>query len=208
MDSANVPLRIWFIDTGEKGQIATTLAIGKKQDDPMFSDSPWCRNLKDDLTQIKLLDKYISSAGKTVDLRGDSWNRNPITTIISVLTIKELQQLEIEGLKEGIPEDEGFEWIGVESWPDATVPEPKFLHDWGEIKDRILQTIKEGDNVLIHCKGGLSRTGALSAIILNGLGLPIDKAISKFREVRGKDRSDDDLLIQEHQEKWLERNFS
>ena len=185
-DSDTHPLKIWFIDTGEEGQIATTLGIGKKQKKPKSAWDPqlgeykwyWDRDLETDLTQIKLLDTYRSRKEKTVTLDGNPWNRKSITTIISILERDELRELEIEELEQGSVEKMGFDWIWINSWPDGMAPKSEeFLRNWGKVKGGITRSIKDGDNVLIHCKGGCSRTGALSAMILNELGSPIDEAI-------------------------------
>ena len=210
-DSESDPLRIWFIDTSEAGQIATTLGIGKKQKYPASGKGKWYwdRDLETDLTQIKLLDAYRSRKGKTVTLNGNAWNRKSITTIISILERDELQELEIEELAQGSVERMGFDWIWINSWPDGMAPKSEeFLRHWDEVKGRITRSIKDGHNVLIHCKGGCSRTGALSAMILNEMGSSIDEAISKVREARGRLEFTNEKLIERVQVKWLDQNFS
>jgi protein-tyrosine phosphatase len=214
-DSESDPLRIWFIDTNEVGQIATTLGIGKKQKYPQsgrrngLQEWYWNRDLETDLTQIKLLEAYRSKMNKHVTLKGNLWNRKPITTIISILERDELQELEIEELEQGSVEKMGFDWIWINSWPDGMAPKSEeFLRRWSEVKGGITRSIIDGDNVLIHCKGGLSRTGALSAMILNELGSPIEEAISKVREARERPEFTNEKLIEPPQVKWLKRNFS
>ena len=44
--------------------------------------------------------------------------------------------------------------------------------------------IKQGDNVLVHCRGGLGRSGTIAALLLIEFGLPNDQAIIKVRIAR------------------------
>ena len=44
--------------------------------------------------------------------------------------------------------------------------------------------IKQGDNVLVHCRGGLGRAGTIGALLLIEFGLPNDRAIIKVRIAR------------------------
>ena len=44
--------------------------------------------------------------------------------------------------------------------------------------------IKQGDNVLVHCRGGLGRSGTIAALLLIEFGVPNDQAIIKVRNAR------------------------
>jgi len=44
--------------------------------------------------------------------------------------------------------------------------------------------IKQGDNVLVHCRGGLGRSGTIAALLLIEFGLPNGLAIAQVRIAR------------------------
>jgi len=49
---------------------------------------------------------------------------------------------------------------------------------------RLHQMIKQGDNVLVHCRGGLGRSGTIAALLLIEFGLPNGLAIAQVRIAR------------------------
>jgi protein-tyrosine phosphatase len=44
--------------------------------------------------------------------------------------------------------------------------------------------IKQGDNVLVHCRGGLGRSGTIAALLLIEFGLPNGLAVAQVRIAR------------------------
>jgi protein-tyrosine phosphatase len=53
-----------------------------------------------------------------------------------------------------------------------------------ELTKMILSDVTEGKNVLIHCMGGLGRTGTIVACVLVRTGISPDNAVAKVRSVR------------------------
>ena len=49
---------------------------------------------------------------------------------------------------------------------------------------RLHQMIKQGDNVLVHCRGGLGRSGTIAALLLIEFGLLNGLAIAQVRIAR------------------------
>ena len=76
-----------------------------------------------------------------------------------------------------------MEWFHL-SIQDMTAPDESFGGVWAEIASRILQMIKQGDDVLVHCRGGLGRSGTIAALLLIEFGVPNDQAIIKVRHAR------------------------
>jgi ADP-ribosyl-[dinitrogen reductase] hydrolase len=55
---------------------------------------------------------------------------------------------------------------------------------WANASPRIRLTLKEGHNIVIHCKGGLGRTGTIAARLLIELGFDPKTAIQCVRHGR------------------------
>ena len=79
--------------------------------------------------------------------------------------------------------DHGMEWFHLPI-QDMTEPNVSFDNAWAKIAPRILQTIKLGGNVLVHCKGGLGRSGTIAALILIEFAIPHGQGIALVRKAR------------------------
>ena len=47
---------------------------------------------------------------------------------------------------------------------------------------RIVERVRAGDDVLLHCAAGIGRTGTAAACLLKGLGLSADEALERVRD--------------------------
>lgn len=67
---------------------------------------------------------------------------------------------------------------------DFDVPDREFLKQFLTIRDKLVDTIKLGNDIAIHCKGGLGRSGTVAAIILIELGINAKTSINRVRNAR------------------------
>jgi protein-tyrosine phosphatase len=68
---------------------------------------------------------------------------------------------------------------------DMGVPQEAESEGFEAFVEDVVQRLEQGQTVVVHCRGGLGRTGTLAACVLVALGRhPADKAISAVREVR------------------------
>jgi protein-tyrosine phosphatase len=67
---------------------------------------------------------------------------------------------------------------------DASAPDEGFETQWGSAGRDIRESLGNGEAVVIHCKGGLGRTGMIAARLLVELGAQPDEAIAKVRAAR------------------------
>lgn len=137
------PIRADFIKSTEfpvLNQIGMTFAPGKKQGNPV-SGAAWDRDLRKDLQFLKL--KYDTDI------------------LVSLIETAEYEELQINSL-----------WsecysagIHQRSYP---IPDQKIPSDPAEFRDEIKELVRQlelGKRIVIHCKGGLGRTGVAAACI-------------------------------------------
>lgn len=63
-------------------------------------------------------------------------------------------------------------------------PGPSVEAAWKTHGARLVTEIRNGERVLVHCKGGLGRAGTVAALMLVELGMVPEQAIRAVRDVR------------------------
>lgn len=156
-DSQNSPLRIAEVLFGEKeGRLGLTLCPGKK-------DLPykWNRDLGEDLRVVR------------------HWGAG---TVLTLIEDHEFELLQVPRLGEAV-EGLGMRWIHLPI-RDVNVPDHRFAAGWAAAGPEVHQRIRAGERVLIHCRGGIGRTGLVAALILVERGCDPRDAIHRVRAVR------------------------
>jgi ADP-ribosyl-[dinitrogen reductase] hydrolase len=67
---------------------------------------------------------------------------------------------------------------------DGDIPNATLAGSWSVIGDECRAVLRDGANVLVHCKGGLGRAGTIAAVLLTELGMSYDQATELVREAR------------------------
>lgn len=67
---------------------------------------------------------------------------------------------------------------------DVSIPGPAFEEQWAAAGAALRATLGDGGRVLVHCVGGLGRTGLVAARLLIELGTPVEAAIAEVRRAR------------------------
>lgn len=81
---------------------------------------------------------------------------------------------------------------------DLQAPGKRFSQAWAEHGDRTLGVLARGGRVLVHCRGGIGRSGVLAARILIDFGHSYAEAISIVRKARSN-------AVESHQQHaWLQ----
>lgn len=141
------------------GLVGLTFAPGKTQAGAMTG--AWARDLALDLDAI------------------EAWNACAVVTLVED---HELERLEITGLGQAVT-DRYMAWIHAPV-RDYGVPCEKFEAIWVEAGPGLRARVRDGANVLFHCKGGLGRAGTIAARLLVELGMEPDVAVEQIRSVR------------------------
>ena len=153
------PLRIDEVAAdGCGGVIGLTFCPGKVQSDAM--SGPWARDLQKDIQVIR------------------NWGA---TALVNLLEVHEIRQLQVSGLGTMAAESMKYFHLPIR---DGDVPGPEFEQAWASAGAQLRQRLRGGEKILIHCKGGLGRTGLVAARLLVELGLDPEDAVRRVRRAR------------------------
>lgn len=141
------------------GKIGLTFCPGKIQ--PNAVSGAWSRDLGVDLDAIA------------------AWNASVIVTLVEG---HELESLKVPHIGQEAHARQ-IAWLHLPI-RDVSVPDAAFEAAWREAGAGLRARIRQGANVLIHCKGGLGRAGMISARLLVELGWDPGEAIAAVRHVR------------------------
>ncbi|MEP6389012.1 MAG: cyclin-dependent kinase inhibitor 3 family protein [Halioglobus sp.] len=157
--SQDYPLQIDFVSSpAAKGRIGMTFCPGKKQQGAMTGD--WDRDLALDLGAI-------CASGASV--------------LINLMEDHEMVELGVADTAEHVPP--GIDYLRMPI-PDVGTPHAEWEHQWSELGSGLLERLRNGEDVVLHCKGGLGRTGMIAACLLVEFGSTSEDAISAVRESR------------------------
>lgn len=141
------------------GRIGITFCPGKH--DRFASTGAWERNLDLDVGAIA------------------AWDAKLVLTLVESA---ELTALKVPNLGQAI-QSRGIEWRHLPI-ADYSVPTEAFEQQWLTQGREIRQILRNGDDVLVHCKGGLGRAGMIAARLLVELGVDPENAIRCVRRER------------------------
>jgi ADP-ribosyl-[dinitrogen reductase] hydrolase len=144
---------------GAEGRIGMTFCPGKRGDS-VFGDA-WHRDLGIDLDVIK------------------NWGA---AVVVTLMEEHEFEMLKVDDLP-GQVRQRGMEWLHLPI-PDLSAPCIEFERMWEEDGGRIRTLLSLGENVLLHCRGGLGRTGTVAALLLVEFGAASADAITLVRQTR------------------------
>jgi len=141
------------------GQLGLTFCPGKRGDS--VYGAPWARDLETDLTAIRASDA---------------------TTVVTLMETFEFDLLGVPDLPDRV--------IGHEmSWThlpirDVDVPAATFDAVWPDVRADLMRRLDAGERIVLHCRGGLGRTGIVAALLLIEHGAEPETAIREVRKAR------------------------
>jgi len=155
------PLRIGTLDTPAGGRIGMTLCPGKH--DPAAMTGAWERDLRSDLDVIA------------------AWGARALVTLMETHELVQLGVPDIGAQTESL----GMAWYHLPI-KDASTPSSAFEETWETAGAALRRILGNGEGIVIHCRGGLGRTGIIAARLLIELGGDPDWALQRVRAARPK----------------------
>jgi len=154
------PLKIAALPAGDGlGKIGVTFCPGKVQTDG--ATGSWKRDLATDIRAIS------------------DWGA---TTLVTLIEGHEIEALKVREL-EAECQRHGIDWLHLPI-PDVSTPTDEFEAEWLMVGEGIRSRLRNGFNMVVHCKGGLGRAGTIAARLLVELGADPEDAIQRVREAR------------------------
>lgn len=159
--SSNHPLRIDTVDIPRiPGTIGITLCPGKVQSGA--ASGSWERNLAIDIQAVKAWGGY---------------------TLLNLLTTTEMLDLKVGNLEIAV-KGSGIRYYRLPI-EDGGVPDVTFEKSWDTDGAQLREELLRGGKILIHCKGGLGRSGMIAARLIVELGVATpEEAIRRVRASR------------------------
>lgn len=158
--SLDSPLRIdQYVLQDCGGQIGMTICPGKKR--PGSYSGDWDRDLALDLGVVK------------------NWGADIVLTLLEDF---EFAEVGVEALG-GQVKAMGMHWLHLPIL-DKHAPTTDFAALWTTSGPRVHACLTRGGKIVIHCMGGIGRTGTVAAQILMERGIPLVEAIAVIRASR------------------------
>ncbi|WP_462119129.1 cyclin-dependent kinase inhibitor 3 family protein [Methylorubrum extorquens] len=105
-----------------------------------------------------------------------------IKHLVTLIEHHEIEALKVGGL-EAECQRHGIDWLHLPI-PDVSPPTDEFEAAWARVGEGLRSRVRNGFNVVVHCKGGLGRAGTIAARLLVELGADPEQAIQNVREAR------------------------
>ena len=158
--SYSSPLQIAAVDAPGGGVIGMTLCPGKIGPG---NRHPWVRNLERDLGAL------------------DAWG---CQCLITLMELHELIDYQAQDLGEQARARYGEAgWLHLPI-TDCSTPDATWEAQWQTCRGPIHDRLDRGERVVIHCLGGLGRTGVVACRLLIERGMPPTQALERVRAAR------------------------
>lgn len=125
---------------------------------------------------------YGEAWDRDLDLDLDAIREWGASVVVTLMENHELESLGVPDLGRSVAR-RGIRWIHAPI-VDVSVPDRAFEQQWSDVRDAIRMNLSGGGKVVIHCRGGLGRTGLVAARLLVEEGCDAREAIERIRQAR------------------------
>ena len=113
----------------------------------------------------------------------DFLDSNRYRSLVSLVEVHEFDQfISYPKFEEKIGK-RNFSWC-FHPLKDMTAPDEIFRERFFETQSHLLENLRSGKKIAIHCKGGLGRSGTIAALLLRHFGFSAEKSIELVRKSR------------------------
>ncbi len=144
---------------GGSGRIGMCCCPGRNH--PLATSPDWRRDLGADLEAIR------------------AWGAGILVTLMESFELREYGVADLPERTRGL----GLDWLHLPI-RDMDIPGADFTGRWRDGGADLRARLSRGEAIVIHCLGGLGRTGMLAACLLTESGLQPGQAIQAVRKVR------------------------
>ncbi|GJE42981.1 ADP-ribosylglycohydrolase family protein [Methylobacterium soli] len=141
------------------GLIGITFCPGKKQE--VAASGSWDRDLSVDIKAVQALGAVA---------------------LVTLIEQHEIDALQVCDIGE-VCRRHSIEWLHLPI-PDVSIPSAPFETRWAIVGEGLRSRLRNGFNIVVHCKGGLGRAGTVGARLLIELGVEPSRAVQMIREAR------------------------
>ncbi len=180
------PIRVDFLPTlvlPYPGKLGLTIAPGKCHPGMQFN---WARELNKDLERLR--------------------QHYQTDLLVSLIEADEMVVLQIPNLLVAV------ETYGMRSrwFPIQDFGTPTSMSGLVDLVNEILAAITAGDTVVLHCRGGLGRSGLVAAACLVTQGYACDRAFALVRAARpgSVETLAQETYVKQFQQVWAQRDRS
>jgi protein-tyrosine phosphatase len=110
-----------------------------------------------------------------------SWRSSGVATMVSLLEEHEERDLDLKE-ERSEAEKQGLKFV---SFPIVDRDVPMSRNKFGDMLETLHRELAAGQNVVLHCRQGIGRTGLVAACLLVGDGLDPQEAIERLKTARG-----------------------
>jgi ADP-ribosyl-[dinitrogen reductase] hydrolase len=128
------------------------------------------------------------------DVKDWNWDRDMRTDMRCLherwstdMLVSLIEDFEYERYKmESYADEAKASGIEVEEWPirDVDVPREEQVEEYADLVGKIVGFLREGRNTVVHCRGGIGRTGMVVCSVLVGLGHDAEEAMQLASDAR------------------------
>ena len=130
--------------------------------------------------------------------------RQDIHQVVSLLETDESCGLGLED-EAGLVSGQSMEFV---SYPVVDMGVPVCIDDFARLSLKLFRQVESGTNTLIHCRGGIGRSGLLAAAVLLHAGRTVQQAfarVSLMRNARVPETEQQGDWLQAHHERITAR---
>ncbi len=110
-----------------------------------------------------------------------SWRTSGVATVVSLLEEHEERDLDLTA-ERSEAEKQGLKFV---SFPIVDRDVPVSQSQFAKMLETLHRELAAGQNVVLHCRQGIGRTGLVAACLLVGDGLSPQEAIARIKAARG-----------------------